>query len=81
LEYHHADLSLSNASSNSGNITTAGFIFFKHPTITHQFSYHKELHRKLSPAAPFFDISLNRITPTGKTVPHLIRGGLRILLL
>ena len=28
MEYHHAELSLYNASSNSGNITTAGFIFF-----------------------------------------------------
>ena len=30
LEYHHAELSLSNASSNSGTMTTAGFILFKH---------------------------------------------------
>ena len=72
LEYHHADISLSNASSNSSNITTARFIFFKHFTITPQFFYLKELQRKLSPTEPFFDISLNRKTPTGKTVPHLI---------
>ena len=31
MEYHYADLSLSNVSSNSSNITTAGFIFFKCP--------------------------------------------------
>ena len=72
LEYHHAELSCSNASSNRGNITTAGFIFFKRPTFTHQFFFLKELCRKLTPAATFFDISLNRKTPTGKTVPHLI---------
>ena len=72
LEHHHMELSLSNASSNSGNITTAGFIFYKHPTITHHFFYLKELRRKLPPATPFFDIFLIRKTPTGKTVPHLI---------
>ena len=37
LEHHHSELSLSNASSSSGNITTAGFIFFKHHTMTHRF--------------------------------------------
>jgi hypothetical protein len=71
FEHHHVELSLSNASSDSGNITTAGYIFFKHPTLTHRFFYLKELRRKLPPATPFFDISLMRKTPTGKTVPHL----------
>ena len=72
LEYHHAELSLSNTSSDSGNITTAGFIIVKHRIITHHFFYLKELCRKLSPWIPFFDISLNRKTPTGKRFPHLI---------
>lgn len=71
FEHHHVELSLSNASSDSGNITTAGYIFFKHPTLTHRFFYLKELRRKLPPATPFFDISLMRKTPTGKTAPHL----------
>ena len=39
LETHHAELSLSNASSDSGDITTAGFIFFKNipPSLTDSF--------------------------------------------
>ena len=41
LEYHHVELSPSNALSDSGNITTAGLFFFKHPIITHQFFYLK----------------------------------------
>jgi hypothetical protein len=59
LEYHDAELSLSNVSSHSGNTTTAAFIFFIHRTITHCFFYLKELCKRLSPAAPFFNISLN----------------------
>jgi hypothetical protein len=66
------ELSISNASSDSGEITTAGYIFFKHPTFTQRFFYLKELRRKLPPATPYFDISLFRKTPTGRTVPHLI---------
>jgi hypothetical protein len=72
LEYHNVELSISNASRDSGNITTAGYIFFKHPTLTHRLFYLKELRRKLPPATPFFDISILRKTPTGRTVPHLI---------
>jgi len=72
LAHHHVELSISNASSDSGDITTAGYIFFKHPTFTQRFFYLKELRRKLPPATPFFDISLLRKTPTGRTVPHLI---------
>jgi hypothetical protein len=72
LAYHHVELSISNASSDSGNITTAGYIFFKHPTLTHRLFFLKELRQKLPPATPYFDISLLRKTPTGKTVPHLI---------
>jgi hypothetical protein len=72
LEHHHVKLSISNASSDSGNLTTAGYIFFKHPTFTQRFFYLKELKRKLPPATPYFDISLLQKTPTGKTVPHLI---------
>ncbi|KAI2511594.1 hypothetical protein MHU86_2848 [Fragilaria crotonensis] len=72
LDHHHVDLSLSNASSDSGAITTAGFIFYKHPTLTHRLFYLKELRRKLPPATPFFDLSLIRKTPTGKAVPHLV---------
>ncbi|KAI2499330.1 hypothetical protein MHU86_15174 [Fragilaria crotonensis] len=72
LDHHHVELSISNASSDSGEITTAGYIFFKHPTFTQRFFYLKELRRKLPPATPFFDIFLFRKTPTGRTVPHLI---------
>jgi hypothetical protein len=50
---HHVKLSLSNASSDSGNITTAGYIFFKQP-------YLKELCRNLPTATPFFDVILTR---------------------
>lgn len=54
LKYHHAELSLSNASSDRGNITTAGFIFYKHPTITQRSFFLKELRRKLPPGHPLF---------------------------
>ncbi len=72
LDHHRVDLSLSNALSDSEAITTAGFIFYKHPTLTNRLFYLKELRRKLSQATPFFDISLIRKTPTGKAIPHLI---------
>ncbi|KAI2494419.1 hypothetical protein MHU86_20102 [Fragilaria crotonensis] len=51
VDHHHMDLSLSNASSDSGAITTAGFIFYKLPTLTHRLFYLKELRRKLVPPA------------------------------
>ena len=72
LAHHHVELSISNASSDSGELTTTGYIFFKHPIFTHRFYYLKELRRKLPPTTPFFDLALLRKTPTGRTVPHLI---------
>ncbi len=42
------------------------------PTFTQRFFYLKELWQKNPPATPFFNISLLRKTPIGRTVPHLI---------
>ncbi len=32
---HHVDITISNSSGDSGDITTAGYFLFKHPTYTH----------------------------------------------
>ena len=49
LEYHHAELIHSNASSNSCNIIKAGFMFFKHPTITNRFFLSQKTLKKTIP--------------------------------
>ena len=70
---HRVEVNISNSSSDSGDIiTTAGYIFFKHPTFTHRFYFLKQLRQKLQASTPFFDIGLHRRTPTGQDIPHLV---------
>jgi hypothetical protein len=73
MQQHHVTINISNSSSDSGEtITTAGYIFYKHPTFTHRFYYLKQLRRKLHESTPFFDIAIHRRTPTGQDIPHLV---------
>ena len=73
MSTHHVEVNISNSSSDSGDtITTAGYIFFKHPTFTHRFYYLKQLRQKLQASTPFFDIGIHRRTPTGQEIPHLV---------
>ena len=74
MSTHHVEVNISNSStSDSGDtITSAGYIFFKHPMFTHRFYFLKQLRQKLQASTPFFDIGLHRRTPTGQEIPHLV---------
>ena len=77
FEKHKVVVNLSNSSSDSGEtISTAGYIFFKHPKHTQRVFFLSHLRRQLPETTPFFDIGFHRKTPTGQDVPHLtIRCG------
>jgi hypothetical protein len=73
FEKHNVEVNLSNSSSDSGDqISTAGYIFFKHPSFTQRVYYLSHLRRHhLQESTPFFDIGYHRKTPTGQDIPHL----------
>jgi hypothetical protein len=77
FEQHKVVVNLSNSSSDSGDtISTAGYIFFKHPKHTQRVYFLSHLRRHLPETTPFFDIGFHKKTPTGQDVPHLtIRCG------
>lgn len=72
MRAHNLTINISNAKSDSGEITSAGTIFFKHPHLTQRNFYLMSLRRSLPPSTPFFDIISIRTTPQGKNIPHLI---------
>ena len=73
LKLHKVEVSLSNSSSDSGDIiSVAGYIFYKHPKYTQRTYFLSHLRRQLPPTTPFFDIGYHRKTPTGQDIPHLV---------
>ena len=73
LKLHKVEVSLSNSSSDSGDIiSVAGYIFYKHPKYTQRTYFLSHLRRQLPTTTPFFDIGYHRKTPTGQDIPHLV---------
>jgi hypothetical protein len=71
LKEHKIRLSVSNSACDSGKLITAGFIFLKHPSMTHRHRYLQSLRSELPESTPHFDILTHRKTPDDEAVPHL----------
>ena len=73
LKTHNLEVNISNSSSDSGDtVSTAGYLFYKHPKFTQPIYYLSYLRRQLPPSTPLFDIGYHRKTPTGQDIPYLI---------
>ena len=68
---HRLEVSISNATSDSGDVMIAGYILLKDPSTTHRIHYTSLLRENL-PNLPFFDIGLHQRSPNGVEVPHLV---------
>ena len=68
---HRLEVSISNATSDSGDVMIAGYILLKDPSTTHRIHYTSLLREHL-PNLPFFDIGLHQRSPNGIEVPHLV---------
>ena len=68
---NRADLSISNTTSDSGEIVVAGYILLKDPTLTHRQYYVTSLRNEL-PMLPFFDLGVHRKSTQGDDIPHLV---------
>jgi hypothetical protein len=71
LQQHHVEVSLSNATSDSGDVIIAGYILLKDPHDTHRQHYCSHLHETFT-TLPYFDIGVHRRTPQGEDTPHLV---------
>ena len=56
LKEQHLVVRMSNSSSTSGKVITAGYILFKAPNTTHRHRYTQFLRSQLPEAAPCFDL-------------------------
>ena len=72
LKSHGVVISVSNSTTSSGDLVTAGFLLFKAPNTTHRIKYLQHLRNKLPNNTPFFDIVLHKRTPTGENYHHLV---------
>jgi hypothetical protein len=72
LADHGLGLRMSNSSSMSGRLVTAGYILFKAPNTTHRNRYLQSLRSQLPDNTPFFDINLHKRTPTDANYLHLV---------
>ena len=68
---NHAEVSISNATSDSGDVIIAGYVILKDPIDTHRQYYCSHLH-EMFPTLPYFDIGVHRRTPQGVENPHLV---------
>ena len=71
LKEHKVDITISNSSSTSGNLTTLGYILLKAPNTTSTHRYTQYLRSKLPDAIPYFDVVRFKKTPFDIVVPHL----------
>ena len=72
LKEQHLEVRMSNSSSTSGKVVTAGYILFKAPNTTHRHRYTQFLRSQLPDAAPYFDLIRQKNTPTDQLIPHLV---------
>ena len=71
LKDQHLVIRMSNSSSTSGKVVTAGYILFKAPNTTHRHRYTQFLRSTLPEAAPYFDLIRMKYTPMEQLIPHL----------
>ena len=64
-------VTISNSTSTSGNIVTAGYILLKAPTTTSTHRYTQYLRTHIPDATPYFDVIKFRKTPYDQSIPHL----------
>ena len=72
LKEHNADITISNSSSTSGNLTTLGYILLKAPNTTSTHRYTQYLRSQLPEVTPYFDVVRMKKTPFDKVAPHLV---------
>lgn len=72
LGKHKVQINISNSSTSSGKIVTAGYILFKAARTTHRTRFLQSLRQKLPKETPFFDILLFHRTPTEQKINHLV---------
>ena len=72
LKAQHLVVRMSNSSSTSGKVVTAGYILFKAPNTTHRHRYTQFLRSQLPEATPYFDLIRNKKTPMDQLIPHLV---------
>lgn len=71
LEEHKVHIkNISNSTTSSSKIVTAGYIFFKAAHTTHQTRFLQSLRQLLPKETPFFDILLFHRTPTEQKINH-----------
>ena len=71
MELNNIKIQVSNSISTSGKLVIAGYILFKHPTMTHRHRYLQFLRQQLPEATPYFDIVYHRQTPADQNIGHL----------
>ena len=71
LKEQHLLVRMSNSSSTSGKVVTAGYILFKAPNTTHRHRYTQFLRSQLPEVAPYFDLIRLKHTPMDQLIPHL----------
>ncbi|KAI2511556.1 hypothetical protein MHU86_2810 [Fragilaria crotonensis] len=72
MKDYQVQVSISNSSTNSGKIVTAGYILFKAARTTHRNRFLQSLRQRLPKATPFFDILLFHRTPMEQKINHLV---------
>ncbi|KAI2512020.1 hypothetical protein MHU86_2308 [Fragilaria crotonensis] len=65
------DIIISNSTSTSGKMVTAGYVLFKAPNTTQISRYTQFLRSVLPDTAPYFDVVRFKKTPMDQLIPHL----------
>jgi hypothetical protein len=71
LKDQKIDILISNSTSTSGKVVTAGYILLKTPNSTHRHFYTQYLRSMLPETTPYFDIVRYKTTPMDQLIPHL----------
>ncbi len=72
LNEHKVTMQISNSSTRSGKVVTAGYILFKAARTTHRTRFLQSLRLKLPKETPFFDILQFQRTPMEQKITHLV---------
>ena len=71
MKEKQVEVTISNSTSTSGSIVTAGYILLKSPNSTSTHRYTQHLRSQLPDATPYFDVMKFRKTPYDQPIPHL----------
>jgi hypothetical protein len=72
LAEHKVQVKISNSTTTSGKIVTAGYILFKAARTTQRTHFLQSLRQQLPKETPFFDIILFHRTPMEQKINHLV---------